>query len=188
MRNWMLLQKGAAEFRSNGEMSFLGADRFDVLRDLSIALSRLYRSGGRRNWSVGQHLLLTERLVNENRRALALVHDIEEPFTGDIPKPWMNSHPINVQREMNYHRDRVRDELIVFLGIKCGADPEEVKAADAEAFVREVYWFDHKNANYCSYNLGLTVRGEMNDLFGIQNMIPEAVAETWYTKVKEYMR
>lgn len=59
------------------------------LSDISDSLSRLSRFTGnlRRHYSVAEHMVRVSRLVPPELRKIALLHDVPEVVTNDIPTP-----------------------------------------------------------------------------------------------------
>lgn len=189
MRNWMLLTKGAVEFRADGSMNFLTVSRQDVLRDLARALSGLKRSGGRRDWSVAQHSLLVARMVTDPSKKLrALLHDCEEAFTGDMPLPWINCLEPDVREKLREARETTRREILRFLGAPEVVDDREIRLADMEAFRAEARMFDKTNLERVERDLGLVLAAPVDaDLRGLDLLSEQAVADLWYAEVSLHL-
>lgn len=199
MTPWMLIDGGAVQFRKGGSMEFLCASPDVLLWDIARALSRMFRSGGRREWSVAQHSLLVSRHVPPELELAALVHDIEEPFTGDMPKPWVDSLPSEMRLELQRVRDKAREEILAYLGIDgTNVDHPAIKRADAWAFAAEVHFFDEKNLDKAR-EWGLTVPlrtcpggplvsgGLAASSIVFDGFHPSEVACWWFVRVQDLM-
>lgn len=109
------------------------------LFDIAVGLSRMPRFAGQlsRNVSVAFHCLFTVRLVQESRQILAILHDAEEAYIGDMPGPLKKHCPDFVEIG-----DKLRD--VIYFKFQCEftcGDSAAIKKADEIALHVESKFF-----------------------------------------------
>jgi hypothetical protein len=132
----------------SGRRFEIGTKYAPTIRDIAIGLSRIPRWAGAtiRPWSVLQHSLVVGALVvAEDKPVLhlaALMHDMEEMATGDIPKPYKTK----TQAELG---KRLRDWLYSVVLVQPNPDPrtaEIVHAIDSDVKFAELLTLCHPRA------------------------------------------
>jgi hypothetical protein len=104
------------------------------LVDIGSALAKTNRFGGHtvEPYSVAQHSVIMAKLVPEEDRLWALMHDATEAYIGDLPKPIKNTLPA---------WDEMEGRIMGVIAEKYGLTlpmPASVKEADVRLFLTEV--------------------------------------------------
>lgn len=124
---WISLLSGAQFNYNNPEESDV------TIEDIASALSNVCRFSGHlpRFYSVAQHLVNASRLVDRNLAFTALMHDMTEAFTNDLPTPLKWAFPDFKKLEISIESA---------MGKKFGFEypyPVEIKEADTIMLILE---------------------------------------------------
>src|SRR5689334_131692 len=139
------------------------------LQDIALSLSRQPRFGGHTvdPWSVAEHSVVValiaraitlpengRQVIGSRQEMYALVHDMHESVTGDIPSTWKTG-------EMRRAQERLDDRIYVELGI---IPPDSkmisfVKRCDREALLAEAKLLATSGV-YEAIRSGIGVNGE----------------------------
>lgn len=100
-------------------------DEIDI-KDIAHALSNICRFAGHvsKFYSVAQHSVLVSRIVPEELKLTALLHDASEAYLSDIPRPLKLSLP---------EYQKIEHSVMTAIAIKYGLVwpmPKEIKVAD----------------------------------------------------------
>jgi len=124
----------AIQTRSGRMLDFLNPDPDAIdIRDIAHALALTNRYGGHtaQPYSVAQHCVLCSIVAPRGLELQALMHDAQEAYTGDVPKPLKNVLP-----DYRDVEDRIERVVRKKFGLPKRFDPR-VKAVDSRMLVTE---------------------------------------------------
>ena len=109
---------------------------------VAYALSNIPRFAGhcKPYWSVAAHSLLVRAIAPEDAKSLALLHDVAEMITGDIPRPVKEEID---SEKLRYIEEKATHAACKYYGVDfCDFKARElVRQADNQALKWEMAWF-----------------------------------------------